>query len=323
MAVPPTGTFTGFAAIGEREDLADIIYDISPTDTPFMSNIGRGTANAVFVEWQTDALESASADNAASEGEDATTSTATPTVRFGNYTQIMDKVPRVSGTLRAVNTAGRRDEFSYQIAKRGRELKRDIESAFLSNNAATAGSATNARKLAGAGAWLFGNVVAKGASATTVTVTSGAPLTAPTAGTAGTYTEGDLKTVLEAIWNDGGDPDVVIHNSTDKKLASAFGGIATLYRDTAGKNAPASILGAADIYVSDWGQVQLVADRFIPSSPYVGVFDLEYWEAKYLRPIQQNELAKTGDSDRAQLICEVTLCCLEPDANGKVYTTGG
>lgn len=285
-----------------------------------MSNISRGKADAVFVEWQTDGLDSASADNAALEGDDATTNTATPTVRHGNYTQIMDKVPRVSGTLRAVNTAGRRDEFSYQVAKRGRELKRDIETAFLSNNAATAGSASTARKLAGVGTWLWDNNVEIGASATTPTVTSGAPLTAPTAGTAGTFTEDRLKTVLEAIWNDGGDPDVVLMDSTDKKLASSFAGIATLYRDTQPK-APAVVIGAADVYVSDWGQVQFVADRFTAANN-VYVLDLEYWEAAYLRPIQQMALAKTGDSDRAQLITEVTLCAKEPKANGKVYTTG-
>lgn len=318
MAVPPTGTFTGFDAIGEREDLADIIYDISPMDTPFMSNIERGSASAVFHEWQTDSLAAASADNAAAEGEDASTSTASPTVRFGNYTQIMDKVPRVSGTLRAVNTAGRRDEFSYQVAKRGRELKRDIEAAFLSLNAATAGSATNARKLAGVASWLWDNQVQKGGAATTVTVSSGAPLTAPTAGTAGTYTEGDLKTVLESIWNDGGDVDVVLHDSGDKKTASAFAGIATLYRDSQGAQ-PATILGAADLYISDWGQVQLVADRFMPGAN-VYALDLEYWEAAYLRPIQQNPLAKTGDSDRAQLITEVTLCAKEPKASGKIFS---
>ena len=168
MAVP-TGTFTGYSAEGEREDLADIIYDISPMDTPFMSNIARDSCSAVFCEWQTDSLDSATASNAVLEGDDASTNTAVATVRFGNYTQIMDKVARVSGTLRAVDTAGRRDEFSYQIAKRGRELKRDIESAFLSNNAAVAGSAATARKLAGAGTWLWDNNVEQGATATTPT----------------------------------------------------------------------------------------------------------------------------------------------------------
>lgn len=320
MAAPPTGTFTGFDAIGEREDLADIIYDITPMDTPFMSNIARGKASAVMTEWQTDGLASANKDNASVEGEDAVTNTASPTVRHGNYTQIFQKTPRVAGTLRAVSTAGRRDEYTYQVVKRGKEIKRDMESAFCSNNAATAGAAAVARKLAGVGSWLWDNTVAKGASATTPS-SSGVPTTGPTAGTAGTFTEDDLKTLLEAIWNDGGDPDVVMMDSTDKKLASAFGGIATQYRDNQ-QNGPAVLIGSADVYVSDWGQVQFVANRFSAANN-VFVLELDLWEAAYLRPIQQHALAKTGDSDRAQLIAEVTLCAKEPKANGKVYTTGG
>ena len=316
----PTGTYTGFDAIGEREDLADIIYDITPMDTPFMSNIARAKASAVFHEWQTDGLEAASADNANLEGDDASTNTASPTVRLGNYCQILDKVPRVSGTLRAVNTAGRRDEYTYQVAKRGKELKRDLEKTFCSNNAATAGSSGTARKLAGLGAWLWDNQVKKGTSSTTPPVTSGAPTTAPTQGTAGTFTENDLKTLLEAIWNDGGNPDVVMMDSTDKKLASAFGGIATQYRDNQGRG-PAVVIGSADIYVSDWGEVQFVANRF-QAANNVFVVELDMWEACYLRPIQTNPLAKTGDSDRTQLITEVTLKAKEPKANGKVYKTG-
>jgi hypothetical protein len=123
MAVP-TGTFSRHSAIGSRESLEDVIYEISPTDTPFLSNVKRGKARAVTEEWQTDSLDSASDSNAKIEGDDAVTSTASPTTRFGNYTQISTKTPRVTGTLRALDTAGRRDELSYQIAKRGRELKR-------------------------------------------------------------------------------------------------------------------------------------------------------------------------------------------------------
>ena len=318
MAVP-TGTFTQYASIGNREDLQDIVYDISPMDTPFMSNIGRGTANAVFHEWQTDSLDSSSADNAVLEGDDATTNTATATVRFGNRCQIMDKVARVTGTLRAIDTAGRRDELSYQISKRSRELKRDIEAALLSNNAAVTGSAATARKLAGAGTWLWDNNVEKGNAATTPTVTSGAPGTAPTAGTAGTFTEANLKSVLQACWTDGGDPTVVMCGIHNKALASAFSGVATLYRDTQ-PAAPATIIGAADVYVSDVGTHQIVANRFQPAGT-VYAFDMEYWEAAYLRPIQTQELAKTGDSDRTQILCEVTLCAKEPKSSGKVYTT--
>ena len=116
MAVP-AGSYQTYTAIGEREDLSDIIYDISPMDTPFLSNAARESATAVFHEWQTDSLAAASATNAQIEGDDATTNTADVTSRLGNYTQISTKVPRVTGTLRAVATAGRADELSYQISK--------------------------------------------------------------------------------------------------------------------------------------------------------------------------------------------------------------
>lgn len=317
----PGGTFTGYAAVGEREDLQDIIYDISPMDTPFMSNAGRGKASAVFHEWQTDELAAASSTNAQVEGDDYNADTASPTVRLGNYTQISAKAPRVTGTLRAVNTAGRRDELSYQIAKRGRELKRDIESSLLGLQAATSGAAADARSLAGLGCWLWNNQVQKGASATTPVVTSGAPTTAPTAGTAGTFVEADLKEAVKKCWDEGGNPTVVMTGSFNKQQASQFSGIGTQFRDVQPSEVmPGSIVGAADIYVSDFGQHQIVANRFMPSNN-VYVLDMEYFEVAYLRPIQQEDLAKTGDSDRKLLIAEYTLCAKEPDSSAKIYTT--
>lgn len=247
MAVPG-GTLTGYAAIGEREDLADVIYDISPMDTPFMSNVSRGNATATFHEWQTDVLDSAAIDSQI-EGDDAAADTATPTVRLGNYTNISRRVPRVTGTLRAVDTAGRRDEMSYQVAKRGRELKRNIETGLCGLQAADAGGAGTARVSAGIACWLWDNQQQKGESATTETVTSGAPTTAPTAGTPVAITETDLKSAISDCWDDGGDPTVVLCGSSNKKAISAFGGIATLYRDSQGQQ-PATIIGAADVYVS-------------------------------------------------------------------------
>lgn len=320
MAVP-TNTFTGYAAVGEREDLADIIYDISPMDTPFMSNIARSTASAVEHEWQTDALEAATSGNAQVEGDDPDADAATATMRFKNYTQISWKVPRVTGTLRAVDTAGRKDEFSYQVAKRGKELKRDIEKTLLGLQAATAGAAASARVLAGVAAWLWDNqeVTTGNTAATTETITSGAPGTAPTAGTAAAMSEGNLKNAISACWDDGGDPGVVMLGSSNKKVASGFAGIATLYRDSQGVQ-PATIIGAADVYVSDFGQHQIVANRFTPAAN-VYVLDMEYWSVAYLRPIQRDELSKTGDSDRALILAEYTLCAKNPSSSAKIYTT--
>jgi len=318
MAVP-TGTFQTYAAIGIREDLTDRIMDISPMDTPLVSNVARVRASNTFHEWQTDSLAAASADNAALDGDDPATNTASATVRYGNYTQLMDKVARVSSTQRAVNTAGREDELDYQVSKRMKELKRDLETACLSLNAATTGSAATARKLAGVASWLWDNNVEKGGAATTPTVTSGAPTTAPTAGTAGTFTEANLKTVLQATWTDGGDAQTIIMGIFNKAAASAFSGVATLYRDQQGDQ-PATIIGAADIYISDVGKHYMIADRFSPATN-VYCLDLEYWKVAILQPFATEPLAKTGHSDQVMCSVEATLEAAAPSSSGKIYTT--
>jgi len=315
----PTGTFSRYEAVGIREDLQDMIYDISPTETPFMSNIGRGKARNTYHEWQTDSLAAATAGNARIEGDDAVTNTASATSRLGNYTQIMTKTPRVTGTMEAVDKAGRRSEMSYQISKRGKELKRDIESALCGTQAAAVGTAAGARELAGVGAWLWDNQKKKGTAATTVAVSSGAPTTDPTAGTAAVFTETDLKSVIADCWTDGGEPNMVLVGAFNKQTASGFSGIATQYRDNPQKG-QATIIGAADVYVSDFGTLNIVPSRFTPASN-VYVLDTEYWEAAFLRPINQKPLAKTGDSEHRQILAEVTLCAKNPSSSGKVYTT--
>ena len=317
MAVP-TGTFTTYAAAGNREDLSDVIYDISPVDTPLMSNVARDTATATKHEWQTDVLASATV-NAQVEGDSPDADAAVATKRFSNECMISWKVPRVTGTQRAVNTAGRRDELSYQISKRGRELKRDIETALCGLQAATVGVAASARVTAGLGPWLFTNQVQIGSGQTTPAITSGSPTTAPTAGSANSATEDHLKTCIASCWDQGGDPTVILVGSTNKQKVSKYSGIATLYRDSQGIQ-PATIIGAADVYVSDFGQHQVVASRFTPATNNY-VLDMEYICVSYLRPIQQETLSKNGDSDRRLILAEYCLTMKNPDASGKIYTT--
>ncbi len=286
-----------------------------------MSNVARGKASAHLHEWQTDAMAAASASNAVIEGDDATTNTVVPTARFANYTQILTKVPRVSKTQREVNTAGRRDELSYQIAKMGREIKRDLEASLTSRNKAAAGDSASAATMAGLGAWLFGNVVKPTAnsSGTTAIITSGAPTTAVSAGTAGTFIESDLKSCIKLCWDDGGDPGVVMVGAFNKMQASGFSGIGTQYRDVQPSAvAPGSIVGAADLYVSDFGTHQIVANRF-QNANEVYVLDLEYWSVDFLYPFTQEPLAKTGLSDRVLISTQVTLAALNPNASGKVF----
>ena len=141
----PTNTFDTYDAIGIREDLQDVIYSISPTETPFMSSAAREQVKNTFHEWQTDALAAAVTNNAVIEGDDATLDAASATSRIGNYTQIMDKTVVITGTQESVDKAGRASELAYQIAKKSKELKRDIESTLLTNQARAAGNSSTAR----------------------------------------------------------------------------------------------------------------------------------------------------------------------------------
>ena len=319
MAVP-AGTHQVHDAIGVREDLANIIYDISPMDTPLMSNIGRGSASQPLTEWQTDALAAASASNAQIEGDDANTDTATPTLRFNNYCQIASKVPRVSGTLQASDTAGRANELSYQIAKRGRELKRDIEMTLAGTQVATAGAGASARVCAGLAGWMYTNHISVGANGTVPPLTNGGhPSAAMTMGTNGAITEDRLKTAIALCWPAGGDPPLILMDDANKQIASSFTGVATQYRDNPQKG-PATIIGAADVYVSDFGTHSMVASRFVPTD-IAYVLDPEFLEVRYLRPIHKEDLAKTGDSDRCMLLAEFTLCNKEPDAHSLIHAT--
>lgn len=305
----PADTFSTFDAIGNREDLSDVIYDISPTDTPFMSGIARVTATATLHEWQTDALDAASATNAVIEGDDATTDAATPTVRLGNRVQISDKVPRVTGTQRVVDSAGRGDEFDYQILKSGKALKRDMESSLLANNAAVTGSDSVARELAGIEAWIAtnDNFGATGASPT------GDGTDARTDGTQRAFAESDLKSVLASCFDEGGDPNMVMVGSFNKQAMSAFSGNATRQTDSKDQK----LVTAIKIYVSDFGDLQVQTNRFQRSRTAL-VLDMDMWAMATLREFTQEPLAKTGDSDRVQILSEYTLESRNEAASGSV-----
>tara|TARA_R110000772_G_C13310276_1_gene440188 strand:- start:29220 stop:30185 length:966 start_codon:yes stop_codon:yes gene_type:complete len=314
----PTGTTQSYQMIGIREDLSDIIYDISPMETPFVSMIGKGSAKNTNPEWQIDALDAATADNAVIEGDDATNDALDPTVRLRNYTQLMDKAVEISSTANAVNTAGRGKEESYQVAKRGREIKRDIEASFLSLNPSVAGAAGTARKSAGVGAWLASNT-SHGTSGSAGGWNAGTSIVdAPTTGDARTLTEAIFKTNLAAVWTAGGNPGLCLVNSAQKENISAFTGIATLYRDTGQSKKQASIMGAADLYISDYGEIGVIADRFAPTDTIYNL-DVEYWGSKVLQPMKVQDLAKTGHASRKLLSTELTLCSKNEDASGGIF----
>ena len=306
-------TFTAHTAIGQREDLTDIIYDISPTETPFMSSIGKTKATSVYHEWQTDSLAAATTANAAIEGADATSATLSPTVRLGNYTQIIQKTVQVSGTLDTVNKAGRKSEKAYQLAKASAELKRDLETILLANQGRSAGSSTIARKLGSILSWIKTNsdVGSGGSDPATIGVST------RTDGTQRTFTEALLKTVVSEVYVSGGSPKILMVGAAGKQKVSSFAGIAA-QRYMAPGNTPTTIIGAADVYMSDFGTMSVVPNRFMRTRDAL-ILDPEYAALAYLRPFQTNDLAKTGDSENTQLLAEVTLEVKNEAAHGGVF----
>lgn len=303
-------TYQTYTAIGQREDLSDVIYNISPTDTPFMSSVGKAKATATYHEWQTDSLASVNLNNYAVEGATASDATMSPTTRAGNRTQISQKTVKVSGTLEAVDKAGRKSEKAYSLAKASAEIKRDMEAILLSNQAAAAGDASTARKLGGLQAWLatngdFGTSGSAGSAGTT----------ARTTGTDRTFTEDILKTVVAEVYTAGGSPKVLMVRPNHKQVVSGFAGIAA-QRFMAPANAPTTIIGAADVYLSDFGSISVVPNRFINTSDVAFVVDPDMAAVAYLRPFQTNELAKTGDAEVTQLLAEYTLQVSNEAAHG-------
>ena len=306
-----TNTFTTYSAKGIREDLSNVIYNISPEETPLVSNVGKGSiANTVF-DWQTDALAAAAA-NAQLEGDESSYDAVSATTRLQNYAQISRKTVVVSGTQNTVNTAGRRSELAYQIAKKGSELKRDIEFACLNNQAAVAGNTTTARQTASMQAYLKTNTN-KGTGGVDPVYTT-IPDDVRTDGTARAFTETILKDVIQQVWTEGGTPKMLMVGSFNKQAVSGFAGIAGQRFNVTGAK-PSTIIAAADIYVSDFGNVSVVPNRFQKASDAF-VIDPEYISVDYLRPMQTMEMAKTGDADKRLMLAEWGLRVHTEKAHG-------
>ncbi len=296
-----TNTFTTFDAKGIREDLSNVITNISPEETPYMSNIGRESISNSLFEWQTDALASAAA-NKQLEGDDVTSFDAvTATVRLQNYAQISRKTIVLSATEETVNKAGRKSELAYQIAKRGAELKRDQEFTLLNGAIAAAGNSTTARGTASLGAFVKTNVdmQTNGANPSYTTL----PNSARTDGNVRTFTETILKNVIQQVWAAGGTPKMLMTGPVNKQRVSGFSGIASSRFNIDGGAKPATLVGAVDIYVSDFGNVQVIANRFQRERD-AWVIDPDMAKVTTLRPYQQVELAKTGDAEKRMLIVE-------------------
>jgi len=307
MAVP-SNTIQTMTRVGNREDLSDIISNISPTETPFLTAIGRENASAVYHEWQTDALVSANPQNKAVMGDDLSNENRPATSRLGNYTQIFTKVVGTSTTQQAVKSAGRANEHSYQLAKAGKEIKRDREARYLANLAAVPPGATVAGESAGAQAFMNVNRSrgAGGADPVLSGTTQGYPQTAATNGTQRAFTEALLKSAVAQAWNAGGDPTMAIMSLGQKQIAATFSGLAQQRRDTGDKRL--TIVAGADVYVSDVGEIQFVPDRFMDARAVL-IIDPSMWAVATLDPMQKRKLAVTGLADRDAMYVEETLVC--------------
>ena len=296
--------FKTYDATAIREDLSDVIYDISPTDTPFMSSIaGKGSVSNTLFEWQTEALASAVINNYHVEGADAGTAATTVTARVTNQTQISKKVVEVSGSHEAVNNAGKKSELAHQLAKASKELKRDMEGSLLANNAAAAGNATTARETRGAAHWITTNVTDAGSSSTHAAMV-----------------EADVLAAAEAVWTAGGEASTILLGATNKKLITAMSGRADSVRSVSDNNT--TIQNAVDVYVSDFGTYNIVMDRFCDQD-VVYFLDHDMWSVDYLRDFQTVDIARAGDGEKKMLLVEYGLRCGNEAANATIrYTTG-
>ena len=318
-----TNTQQTFTTKGIAEDVDAMITRIAPTETPFMSAIGKGKAMNTFVEWQTQDLATV-APNAQIEGDTYAAQATTPTVRLGNYTQISTKVVSVSGTNEAVKSYGRGSEIGYQMSLKALELKREQEAALCSaangvagavSNATTsvnhAGSASVARLLRGIEGWIADNVDL-GATGVAPVYTMGS-WTAPVDGTARALTEAQFLNVAQKCYDAGGNPTMAIMSSKQRNALNAFNGGTQKFN----KMEDGTIDGTFDVYVSSFGTYKIVNSRFVRNS-VIHLIEPGKWELSVLRPYQVEDIANTADSKRKALKTEFTLKCFAPNANGSV-----
>lgn len=320
-----TNTYETYDAVGNREELADKIYQISPEETPFLSLIGRKSVKSVHPEWQTDELSTPVTTNDSPEGDDWTYESVSPTTRVGTYCQISDKKIIISRTQERTSKAGRKSELAREVAKKGQELKTDMEVTLLSNNASSAGSgnAASNRKLGGFRAWLETNddLGATGASGGFNSGTG--VVDAATNGTQRAFTKSILDSVILNTYTNGGSPTVLMLSPYAKTVFSTFMSDSNVaqQRFAADGKGQTTIVGAADVYLSDFGKISVVPNRQMaragaavarnaflvdPKMVHMGVFD----DIKLEKP------AKTGDAEKRVLVTEYTLCVANEKAHG-------
>ena len=301
-------TFATFSAVGNREQLADAIYNIAPEETPFVSAIGKGKASGTFHEWQTDSL-AAAINNKVEQGNQAAVAAVTPTKRVGNRTQISEKTFGVTGTQEVVDKAGRKSEVAYQKAKKMVELKRDLEFAAINNGTAIAPSPAVAPQSRGLSGWLMtNNSLGVGGFAPNADANI-----APSDGTLRSFTEAMLKDVAQKCWEQGGDPTMLFVPGALRATVSAFTGAATKFDKTEDK----TIYATVEVYVGDFGRYSIVNSRHQRARD-VFLVDPNQFELLTLRPMKATPLAKTGDAENYMINTEWTLKSKQEAASGAI-----
>lgn len=309
-------TFDTYDSVGIREDLSDVIYNITPDETPFYSACKKTKAKSTLVEWQTDTLRS-SAVNAHIEGDETSYDAVSPTTRLVNRTQIFKNAVVIPDTDEGVNKAGRKQEIAYQTLKIAREQKLDIEKALFANQAAVAGSSTAARKLAGLGAWVKTNEENGGGTAAAPT---GDGTDARTGGTAQDLTQDDFDSVMQQIWTSGGNPDRVYLSPVNMNVALGFAGNNNQRSQV--QAGDETVVKSLDVYVTPWGTVEFVPSRECRGED-VYILQNDMWEVAVLRGTKNTEMAKTGDATKRQVVTELTLCSKNEAASGGIFDTNG
>ena len=308
-------TYDSYDIKGIKEDLSDVIYNITPDDTPFYSACKKTKAKNTLVEWQTDTLRSSGA-NAHVEGDETAFEAATATTRLNNRTQIFKNAVIIADTDEGLSKAGRAKEMAYQTLKIAREQKLDIESALFANNAAVAGSSTVARELAGLGAWVKTNTN-KGANGVDPT---GDGSDARTDGTDRDFSQTLFDDVMQKVWTAGGNPDRVYLSPTNMNIALGFTGGGNSRRNI--DAARETVYNSVDVYVTPWGTVEFTPSRECRGDD-VYILQSDMWEVAVLRGTKNTEMAKTGDATKRQVVTELTLCAKNEAANGLVADTNG
>ena len=317
--------FETYGTTGIRENLSDIIYNISPTDTPFISNVGKGSTKSTYTEWQVDEL-TAAADTPIAEGATAPDAVSATTTRVGNYTQIASKTVSVSGSNEAADAAGRASEMAYQLAKKGMELKRDMEKTLVgTDKAQVGGSSGTARQLASVTSWLGTNcsqgaAIADDSSTADVDEATAAPTGDGTdiavAGSTRALSAAILNQAIEDVWVAGGDPSILMCGAKQKAAITGFDGNTTNSRKFTDAEAK-KYINAVDVYVSDYGELNVVPNRLMQTD-IVLILQPDMWSVDYYRDFQTTDLAKTGDFESKQLLVEYTLCSKNEAASGVV-----